>query len=183
MTDLKRNSQMTDINNVERNVTRLLESLVTIIAEEAQLFKNFLHQLEVQQKALVERDTSNLKEATTILQKVVAESQSLETRRIDTVEEIRRLKGTDEDLNIAKICEMADPTEASQLKTLRETILGLYEKIEETRMRNALLVEQSMEQIHHTIETIGQISVGHQVYQRRGGFNRDGASLGLNRRV
>lgn len=183
MTDLKRNSGMADINSVDANVARLLESLVTTIGEEAQLFKNFLHHLESQQKALVERDSANLKEATTRLQQVVAVSQELENSRIDIVDEIRRLKGADEDLNIAKICNMADPNEADQLRRLRETILELYERIEVTRMRNALLVEQSMEQIHHTIETIGQIPVGHQVYHRSGGVNRERASLGLNRRV
>lgn len=183
MTELKRNSGMADINRVDNNITRLLESLVTTIAEEARLFKNFLHHLEVQQKALVGRDHAKLKEATSNLQREVLLSQELEKSRIETVDEIRRLKGTEEDLNIAKICSMADPNEAAQLKNLRETILSLYGRIEETRMRNALLVEQSMEQIHHTIATIGQIPVGPQVYHRRGGINREGASLGLNRRA
>lgn len=162
---------------------KLLDKLITVIGEEALLFEKFLALLEVQQKALINSKAEELATVTSQLQEVVTRSKELEAERIRAVEDIRLYGGAEEDLNVAKICDMADTQRSVQLKHLRETILGLYSQIEETRMRNGLLVEQSTEQIRHTLEVIGRVPTNKDVYQRKGGISRQYAPLGVNRRV
>lgn len=162
---------------------KLLDKLITVIGEEALLFEEFLGLLEVQQRALINSKADELTAVTSQLQRVVSRSRELEAQRAVAVEDIRLYGGAEEDLNVAKICDMADPRRSVQLKHLRETILGLYSQIEEMRMRNGLLVEQSAEQIRHTLEVIGRVPTNKDVYQRQGGISRQYVPLGVNRRV
>jgi hypothetical protein len=107
----------------------------------------------------------------------------LEKERVKTVEGIRQHQGAESDLNVSQICEMADSARSNQLRAFRETILGLYGRIEETRMRSGLLIEQSMEQIQHTIDMIGKIPAQKELYRKHGGLSREFNRLGVDRRV
>jgi len=174
---------MAENNTVDGNLEKLLDSLISVIGDEAGLFEEFLKLLERQQKALIENDAGELKVVTNRLQRVVSQSQVLERDRIDIVDRIRALAGSDDDLNVSQICEMADSARSSRLRSFREAILGLYERIEQTRMRNSLLIEQSMEQIRNTIDMIGRIPAQNGAYHKHGGYSRGESRLGLDRRV
>jgi len=173
----------TENNIVDEALAKLLDRLISVIGDEALLFEKFLELLEQQQKALIDNDTDELKAVTARLHQVVSQSQKLETERIDTVEEIRRQAGAESDLNVARICDMADAARSSRLQAFRNTILDLYGRIEETRMRNGLLIEQSMEQIQHTIDMIGRIPAQKETYHKHGGFSKEFNRLGVDRRV
>jgi len=168
---------------MDGTIEKLLDGLISVISDEAKVFEKFLELLETQQEALITNNTEALQTVTAQLQKVVGQSQYLERERARVVEELRPHGHSEDDLNVAKICEMADAARSMQLRNLRETILNLYTQIEETRMRNGLLVEQSMEQIQFTIETIGRIPTESKTYQKQGSLSRETVSLGLDRRV
>lgn len=174
---------MTENNIVNGNVDKLLDRLISVIGEEAALFETFLELLEGQQQALIANDHESLKTVTARVHEVVTQSQCLENRRIEIIDQIRQSAGAETDLNVAQICEMADVARSSQLRMFRTTILDLYGRIEETRMRNGLLIEQSLEQIQHTIDIIGQVPAQKEMYHKHGGYSRDGHHLGLDRRV
>lgn len=161
----------------------LLDRLITVIGEEARLFEEFLGLLERQQAALIAGDTDALPDITNRLQAIIGQSQQMERARIEAVEAIRRLDGLDADMTIARICDMADAERSGQLRQLRETVLGLYSRIEETRMRNGLLVEQSLEQIQHTLEMLGRVPARRETYQQQGRQTAVYAPLGIDRRV
>lgn len=169
--------------NMDGPLEKLLDRLISVIGEEATLFEKFLDRLEQQQQALIQNDRTRLRDLTEELHGVVARSVKLEKERAEAVEQIRIVGGSSEDLNVSRICDMADESRSTQLKNLRETILGLYSNIEETRMRNGLLVEQSLEQIRHTMELLGRIPAHQETYQRRGGLARKFVPLGIDRRV
>ncbi len=160
-----------------------MDRLISVIGEEAELFEEFLQLLEQQQHALINNDTENLKNTTGRLHNVAVRSQQMEKDRADVVEEIRLLNGAEDDLNVSKICDIADSQRSVQLRNLRETILNLYSSIEETRMRNGLLVEQSLEQIRNTIEIMGRIPARKDTYKKQGGVSREYVPLGVDRRV
>jgi flagellar biosynthesis/type III secretory pathway chaperone len=174
---------MTENINVNGNVEKLLDRLISVIGDEAVLFETFLEMLEQQQEALVANDAASLRAVTIQLQEVVTQSQQLESRRIDIIDQIRRAAGADDDLNVSQICDMADAARSSQLQAFRTTILELYGRIEETRMRNGLLIEQSLEQIQHTVDIIGRVPAQKETYHKHGGYSREGHNLGLDRRV
>lgn len=160
-----------------------MDRLISVIGDEAMLFEKFIELLERQQQALIRNDAEDLKAVTAQLQQVVAQSQRLEGARIRAVEEIRAAAGAEADLNVSRICEMADAARSSQLRSFRNTILDLYSRIEETRMRNGLLIEQSLEQIRATIEMLSRIPAQKETYQRQGGVSRSHAALGVDRRA
>jgi flagellar biosynthesis/type III secretory pathway chaperone len=169
--------------NVDGVSDKLLDRLISVMGDEAVLFEQFLELLERQQQALIVNDTDELKTVTTQLQRVVLQSQRLEQQRIETVKEIRRAGGADGDLTVSEICDMADPRRSVRLQAFRTTILDLYGKIEEARMRNGLLIEQSLEQIQNTIDMIGRIPMQKQGYRKHGGVSKDFQRLGVDRRV
>ena len=170
-------------NTVDDALAKLLDRLISVIGDEALLFEKFLELLEQQQRALIDNDTEEIKSVTARLQQVVSQSQKLEAERSETVEEIGRQAGFESDLNVAQICGMADAARSSRLRAFRNTILDLYGRIEETRMRNGLLIEQSMEQIQNTIDMIGRIPAQKETYHKHGGFSREFNRLGVDRRV
>jgi flagellar biosynthesis/type III secretory pathway chaperone len=172
-----------DNNNVNGVSEKLLDRLISVIGDEAVLFEKFLELLERQQEALIANDTDTLKTVTAQLQQVVMQSQRLERERIEAIEEIRHNGGGDGDLNVSTICDMADPERSVQLRAFRSTILDLYGRIEEARMRNGLLIEQSMEQIRNTVDMIGRIPVRKECYRKHGGVSGDVQRLGVDRRV
>jgi len=162
---------------------KLLDRLIAVIGEEARLFEQFLGLLEHQQKMLIIGDGPELQTVNGRLQTVIAQSQRVEKERAEAVEALRAAGGMAADLTIARICDMADTERSLQLKNLREIILGLYGRIEETRMRNGLLVEQSLEQIQHTLETLGRVPAHRETYQQHGGRTAEYVPLGIDRRV
>ena len=175
--------QNADINSVDGTLEKLLDRLISIIGGEAVLFERFLELLEHQQQALIVNDGDGLRTVTAQLQQVVLQSQQLEGERTMTLEDIRRLGGAEADLDVSQLCDMADPARSVQLRAFRNTILDLYGKIEEARMRNGLLIEQSMEQIQSTIDMIGRIPAQKEVYCKHGGVSREFHRLGVDRRV
>lgn len=162
---------------------KLLDGLISVIGDEAILFEKFLELLEEHQQALITNNTDELKTVTARIQQVATQSQRLEQQRLSLVEEIRRVGGAEADLNVSRICDMADPERSMQLRTFRAMILDLYGKIEETRMRNGLLIEQSLEQIQNTIDVIGRIPGQKETYRKHGGVSKDYQRLGVDRRV
>jgi flagellar biosynthesis/type III secretory pathway chaperone len=175
--------QTAENKTVDGNVEELLDRLISVIGSEAALFERFLELMERQQQALIAGDARDVKAVTAQLQQIAAQSQQLESQRIDIVEQIRLAQGTESDLNVSRICDMVDSARSNQLRAFRDTILGLYGRIEETRMRNGLLIEQSLEQIQHTMETIGRVSAKNDMYRPQGGISREYGRLGLDRRV
>jgi flagellar biosynthesis/type III secretory pathway chaperone len=160
-----------------------LDRLIAVIGEEACLFEQFLALLEHQQEMLVKGDRAELQAVNARLQTVIAHSQQMERQRAEAVEAIRTRDGMEADVTIARICDIADTERSSQLRNLREVILGLYSRIEETRMRNGLLVEQSLEQIQHTLEMLGRVPARRETYQQQGRRNEEYVPLGIDRRV
>ncbi|MEE9441134.1 MAG: flagellar protein FlgN [candidate division Zixibacteria bacterium] len=173
----------TEYKYMDGTIEKLLDRLISVIGSEAILFEKFLELLEIQQKALVENNTEELQSVTSQLQKIALESKHLEDERAEIVETIQRREGAQADLNVLRICEMTDRSRSTQLRTLRETVLSLYSQIEETRMRNGLLIKQSMDQIRNTMESIGRIPAQKDIYQGKGNISKEYAPIGVDRRV
>ncbi len=168
---------------MDGSVEKLLDRLISVIGEEAVLFEKFLLLLENQQQALIGNRPDDVRVITAQLQQVVLRSQKLEEKRGEVVEQIRALSGGEEDLNVTKICDMADVERSMQLKHLRDTVFSLYGRIEETRLRNGLLIEQSLDQIRFTLEMIGKMPSRQEIYQKQGGLAKTNTSLGVDRRL
>ncbi len=173
----------TENNSVDGTMEKLLDRLITVIGDEAVLFEKFLKLLEHQQDIIIKNKVDDLSEVTSQIQKIVMESKKLEDNRAGIVEQIRQDGCAETNLTVSKICEMADSGRSNQLSCLRETVLDLYTRIEETRMKNGLLIRQSLEQIHNTMEVIGRIPAQKEIYQGKGDLRREYVPIGVDRRI
>ncbi len=161
----------------------MIDRLIELIGREAALFESFLELLERQQAKLVASDADGLKQITVDLQEKVMESQVLDRRRRELVEEIRVVNGIEDDLNVTRILEMADQSQAARLTTLREQILGLNEEIGRTRDQNAMLLNRSRDYVMKTMELISRIGGPEGAYTPTGQTDAAAQTLAVDRRA
>ena len=121
----------------------MIDVLIEIIGKEAALFESFLELLEKQQRMLVENNLDGLNEVTAEQHERLAESQMLNCQRMELVEQIKKDKNIDGDLNITRLLTLIDRQQADRLEQLQNVILELNDKISETRNQNAILLNRS----------------------------------------
>jgi hypothetical protein len=161
----------------------LLDRLIRVIEEEARVFERFMRLLEEQQQCLMASDTGRLSSITVRLQQVLSQSQKLEEERSILVGEIGRHRGNGSDMTVAEICDLADPGQSLQLRELQETMLAQSERIENSRVRNRMLIEQSLEQIHHTVEMLGKVPAAKETYRSKADRYSEPGRLMVDRRA
>lgn len=161
----------------------MVNKLIETIGREAALFESFLELLETQQKMLVENDCEGLKEITASLHEKLIESQQLNDNRFELVEEIRKLNNIEDDLNVSRLIEIIDKTQADRLSQLQETILNLNEKILETRNQNAMLLNRSREYISKTMEMLSRTNCPKGTYSSQGTASNNNMNIVVDRRV
>jgi hypothetical protein len=153
----------------------MINRLIDIIGREAALFESFLELLERQKQMLVTNDLEGLKEVTELQRRKLVESRLLNREREHLVTQIKESHALDGDVTVSRLLDLADEDQAGRLRTLRDSILGLNEKITETRNSNAMLLNQSREYISSTIKMLTQIRSPQPPYVKSG-VNADRAS-------
>ncbi len=153
----------------------MINKLIDIIGREAALFESFLELLERQRQMLVTNDLNGLNEVTEQQRRALIESRLLNRQREELVAQIKESHALDGDVTVSRLLELADENQAERLRMLRDSILGLNEKITQTRNSNALLLNQSREFISNTIKMLTQIRSPQPTYIKSG-VNADRAS-------
>jgi flagellar biosynthesis/type III secretory pathway chaperone len=153
----------------------MINRLIDIIGREAALFESFLELLERQKQMLVTNDVEGLSEVTEQQRRKLIESRLLNRQREELAAQIKESHALDGDVTVSRLLQLADRDQADRLRALRDSILGLNEKITQTRNSNALLLNQSREYISNTIKMLTQIRSPQPTYVKSG-VNGDRAS-------
>lgn len=161
----------------------MIEKLIEIIGREASLFESFLETLEIQQKMLVDNDVDGLNEITSIQREKLVQSQLLDKEREALIAAYKESNDIDGDLTVSKLLTLMDENKASQLASLRTSILELSGRIEEVRNQNVMLLNRSREFIGQTMEMLSKISKPESGYNSVGANNSGGSAIALDRRV
>ena len=161
----------------------MVNRLIDIIAREADLFEAFLDLLEQQQKALVENDAESLTRITQRQHEKTVEGRLLEKKRDELVVEIKADKSIDGDLTVSRLLEMVDDQHATRLKTLRELIGDLNEKILKVRNQNAMLLNRSREYIKTTIDMLSRVGSPKGNYTNAGEKHSGRMNIMMDRRA
>jgi signal transduction histidine kinase len=161
----------------------MINQLIDIIGREAALFESFLELLEEQQRMLVANDVEGLNRVTERQREKLAESQILNRRREELIEQIKQVNAIEGDLNVTRLLEMVDSDQAQQLTKLRNIIHNLNEKITAVRNQNAMLLNRSREYIAKTMEMLSRINAPSDTYAASGAQQGANATIAVDRRV
>lgn len=162
----------------------MIDTLIKIIGKEAALFESFLELLEKQQRMLVENDLDGLNRVTAEQHERLTESQMLNTQRLEVVEQIKKDKHIEGDLNITRLLTLIDQQQADRLEQLQNVILGLNDKISETRNQNAILLNRSREYISKTMDMLSKINAPKSATYGQTGESQDQCNtVAIDRRV
>ena len=146
----------------------MINKLIEIIGREAAIFESFLELLEQQQRMLVENDADGLNRITDLQREKLVESQLLNKKRLELVENIKLVNNIEGDLNVSRLLDIVDQDQADRLQKLQKIILSLNDKITETRNQNATLLNRSREYIMKTMEMLSKINNPESTYKQTG---------------
>jgi len=161
----------------------MINRLIEILGKEAALFESFLQLLEQQQQALVDNNADELNRVTELQREKLAESNLLNKKREDILENIKNQNAIDGDLTVIRLLEMVDQNQADQLSMLRKSILLLNEKILKTRNQNAMLLNKSRHYIQRMMEMLSQVGTSDSGYTAAGVENNSSMNVALDRRI
>jgi hypothetical protein len=136
----------------------MVNQLIDIISRETLLFEEFLELLERQKQMLVSNNVDGLNEITELQRAKLHESYRLNRSREELVRRIKESNVLDGDVTVSRLLEFVDENQAARLLQLRETILGLNNKITETRNTNAMLLNRSREFISRTMAMLSSLN-------------------------
>jgi predicted transcriptional regulator len=136
----------------------MVNQLIDIISRETLLFEEFLELLERQKQMLVTNNADGLKEITELQRRKLHESYRLNRSREELVLRIKESNEIEGDVTVTRLLEFVDENQAARLMQLRETILGLNDKIAETRNTNAMLLNQSRDFISRTMTMLSTLN-------------------------
>jgi hypothetical protein len=161
----------------------MINKLIQIIGKEAAIFESFLELLEKQQRMLVENDVDGLNHITDLQREKLVESQLLNKKRQELVEEIKVANDIEGDLNVTRLLEIVDEEQADRLQKLQRIILSLNDKITETRNQNAMLLNRSREYILKTMEMLSKINSPDSTYAAPGKKTNRELNVAVDRRA
>ncbi len=161
----------------------MINKLIEIIGREAAIFESFLELLEQQQKMLVENDADGLNRITDLQREKLVESQLLNKKRLELVENIKLVNNIEGDMNVSRLLEIVDQDQADRLQKLQKIILDLNDKITETRNQNAMLLNRSREYILKTMEMLSKINSPESTYKQPGTTVDRQANVAVDRRA
>ena len=157
--------------------------MIEILGREAALFESFLELLEKQKAALVVNDLDSLRSVTEQQQRLLSQSRELAEQREIVVTRIRQENDVEEDLTVSRLLETVDDATADRLAQLRDTILGLDDRIAQTRNSNAMLLNQSRQFIARTMTALSRINNPEATYSMREDRGQARSNVVMDRRA
>ncbi|MFH2035021.1 MAG: flagellar protein FlgN [Candidatus Zixiibacteriota bacterium] len=163
--------------------SELVLELIGVLNKETSLFETFLELLELQQKALVENDLKSLNQITERQREKTIESNILARKRENVIGKLALEQKLTGDLTISNLIETVQSNQAGILSQLRDTILGLNEKIGTIRSQNTVLINRSRDNIMKTMELLGRFKLPANNYKQKGTLDQPNTNVVLDRRA
>ena len=161
----------------------MIDQLIQVIGEEAQLFEEFLQLLDHQKEALVANDTDRLNQVTQLQQQKLLESRALDRRRDKLIAAIKAENAIDGDVTVTRLLHFADESQANRLSQLRDALHDLNVRINDARNTNVLLLNRSREYIARTMSMLARLHAPSGTYGRHGAPGPESAALAVDRRI
>ncbi len=161
----------------------MINQLIDIISKEAALFESFLELLQRQKEMLVTNDLIGLQEVTERQHEKLTESRILNKQRETLVAQIKAARAIDGDLTVSRLLELVDQNEAQQLRQLRDIIVELNQKINDSRNTNAMLLNQSREFVAKTMAMLSKMNNPEPTYSSKMTDHDPARPIAMDRRA
>jgi hypothetical protein len=116
-------------------------------------------------------------------QQKLLECRALDQRRERVIAAIKADHALEGDLSVTRLLKYADEDQSHRLTLLRDTILGLNERISESRNTNAMLLNRSREYISRIMNMLARLHTPDGTYGRSGAAPQENAALAVDRRI
>jgi hypothetical protein len=122
-----------------------IKTLVEIVGEEIKEFQEFLGFLTHQAEVLTAGDLGCFESSVALQGEVSLRLGLLEKRRQQVTSSLAENLNLDhQDRDLASISQLVEVSQSAKLRELYETLLGLCSKIEQARLTNELLIQESV---------------------------------------
>ncbi len=168
----------TEQKSPSRQTDELTRSLIKIVAREAEQLDSLLQLLSRQQRMLVEGDAAGVAENVARQEEALRVSRGLEAERTAILAQLgENYDDRVENLTLARLTDLLSGTYSARLRELRRTLLSISGNIENTRRKNAMLINRSMHYIGETMKMMAGEMPTVQAYTERPGGPRASAAL------
>ncbi|HAA74432.1 TPA: hypothetical protein DCE37_04840 [Candidatus Latescibacteria bacterium] len=129
--------------------------LVEVVKKEIETFEVLLDSMAQEQRALVSQNVSEIEKAVADQRTIAEQAGALERARTRLVTEISAELGeTASDLTLKRLIDRIQGPHSQQLSEMRETLLGIHDRIQAANSQNALLIKQSMKYVDKTLHIL-----------------------------
>lgn len=161
----------------------LIATLIDLIKREEQQLSDFLDLLEQQKQLLVKNDIDEFERLVAKQEVLIREIRELEEQRIAQVRRIAQDMDLQEsELTITRLVEMSLGEVSEELRTAKQTMNGLVNRVRRATQVNQYLIKRSLNLNHRTIDILIDESLRDVTYEKDGKLRgHDRRSLMVNK--
>ena len=169
---------------MEAVVDSTMLQLVEIVKKEVEAFQELLDTMESEQSALVMHDLEGIEAAVARQREIAEEAGALERTRVRLITEISEELGeSTSELTLKRLIERIQGPESQRLGEMRETLMGMHEKVQNANRHNALLINQSMKYVDKSLQILTGEGPQAGVYKQTGKVSKSTGRAVLNQVV
>jgi len=143
-----------------------LNELIDVLTREQVVFQEYLALLNEQQAHLIQNDLDGVKSSTDKINELAQEASNLEGSRRLILTRISKEANTEpEKLSISKLIAIFDNPRFKELERFKNAMIETYQRINEQKARNELLIEQSIKMISQTMQYIHEVNNPKATYE------------------
>lgn len=127
---------------------RALSDLVAVIDREVALFRQLLETLNRQHQAVLQKEEDPVLQSTAQVQEIVDAARRLDQHRVAKTAEVSSRLGLEmEQPTLSQIIPLVEGQYAERLRELREMLLSLTQRVQQTNLRNQKLLQRALQMV------------------------------------
>jgi flagellar biosynthesis/type III secretory pathway chaperone len=150
------------------DMERMLDNLLKILREEANLFGMMLNLAQDEKDAVTRSDLDALRTATEEKTLLVPRIQELDRKRKAVAEDLAKTMGRPRGLNLREISDLAEEPYATQLEACRSHLSRLAASISDISFRNRELITHRLKFVRSSFFFLNNVTVSSTVYRNTG---------------
>ncbi len=153
-------------NEPQQELEQALCDLVELIEREVTLFQDLLEALNRQHQAVLQQEPEPVAESNARVQELVDATRRLELDRAHKAAEVSSHLGIEtSEPTLSQIIPLVEEHYAQRLRELRQMLLSLTQRVQETNLRNKRLLNRAL----HTVTASIRLLAGQNgVYDEKG---------------
>lgn len=157
----------------------LIESLVEVLQEQTEIYKDLLKQSQQKTEMIVKNDIEEIKISTEKEEGTIRKIAKLELKREDVIKQIAAvLKVSENQIKISDLIQVLEkaPTDQKLLQQTQTEMLEVLQELQKTNEKNKQLIKQSLDYIDFSVNLIQTSQNASTTSYNSGGMSRYGSA-------